>query len=57
MAVDVEQIGIIAHSCNDVLVPDLGQQRTAGLFQGLSSLWLFWSAVSAADRRFARLAL
>ena len=33
MAVDVEQIGIIAYSCDDVLVPDLGQQRTAGHFQ------------------------
>ena len=33
MAIDMEQIGIIADSGDDMLVPDLGQQRTAGLFQ------------------------
>ena len=38
MTVDVEEIGIIANSRDDVLVPDFGQQRTAGLFQGRCSL-------------------
>jgi hypothetical protein len=33
MAIDMEQIGIIADMGDDVLVPDFGQQRTAGLFQ------------------------
>ena len=33
MAVDMEEIGIIAHSGDDMLVPDFGQQRAAGLLQ------------------------
>src|ERR1700687_1689004 len=33
MTVDVEEIGIIADMGDDVLVPDFGQQRTAGLHQ------------------------
>jgi hypothetical protein len=32
MTIDMEQIGIIANSRDDVLVPDFGQQRAAGLF-------------------------
>jgi hypothetical protein len=38
MTIDVEKIGIIANFGDDVLVPDFGQQRTSGLFQGISSL-------------------
>jgi hypothetical protein len=33
MTIDMEEIGIIADMRDDVLVPDFGQQRTAGLFQ------------------------
>jgi hypothetical protein len=33
MTIDMEQIGIIADMRDDVLVPDFGQQCTAGLFQ------------------------
>ena len=38
MAIDVEQVGIVAETGDDMLVPDFGQQGTAGLFQGISSL-------------------
>jgi hypothetical protein len=55
MTIDVKKIGIIANSGDDVLVPDFGQQRTSGLFQGMSSLWLLWPAASTANHRFARL--
>jgi hypothetical protein len=41
MTIDMEEIGIITDMRDDVLVPDFGQQRTAGLFQWLSSFWLF----------------
>jgi hypothetical protein len=30
----VKKVGIFAYSRDDVLVPDLGEQRTAGHFQG-----------------------
>jgi hypothetical protein len=53
----VEKIGFVTDMSNDVLVPDFSQQRTAGLFQGRSSLWLLWPAASTANRRFARLAI
>jgi hypothetical protein len=33
MAIDMEEIGIITDMRDDVLIPDFGQQRTAGLFQ------------------------
>jgi hypothetical protein len=33
MTIDVEEIGITADMRDDVLVPDLGQQRAAGLLQ------------------------
>ena len=33
MTIDVQKIGIIADMGNDVLVPDFGQQRAAGLVQ------------------------
>src|SRR5258708_9197875 len=33
MTIDMEEIGIITDMRDDVLVPDFGQQRTAGLFQ------------------------
>jgi hypothetical protein len=33
MTIDVEEIGIIADMRDDVLVPDFGEQCTAGLFQ------------------------
>jgi hypothetical protein len=33
MTVDVEEISIIADSRDDMLVPDLSQQCTAGLLQ------------------------
>src|SRR5665213_146782 len=38
MAVDVQQIGIVADVDNDMLVPDLVQHGAAGLFQGRFSL-------------------
>jgi hypothetical protein len=52
MTINVQQIGIIANSSDDVLVPDFGQQRKAGLFQWLSLLLLLWPATLAAGRRF-----
>ncbi len=33
MAIDMKEIGVIAEMGNDVLVPDLGQHRAAGVFQ------------------------
>src|SRR6266545_4816435 len=57
MPIDMEEIGIITDMSDDVLVPDFGQQRTAGLFQWPVLLWLLWPAASAADRHFARLAI
>ena len=33
MAIDMEQIGIVANPGNDMLIPNLGQQRTTALFQ------------------------
>jgi hypothetical protein len=38
MTVDMQQIGIVADFENDMLVPDLVQHGTAGLFQRRSSL-------------------
>ena len=38
MTINVKEVGIFAYSRNDVLVPDLGEQRSAGHFQRLSSL-------------------
>src|ERR1700749_1007074 len=35
VTVDMEEIGIIAHPSDDMLVPDFGQQRTTCLFQRL----------------------
>ncbi len=40
MAIDMEQIGVVADMGDDMLVPDLGQHRTAGFFQGIFSVWL-----------------
>jgi hypothetical protein len=40
MTIDVKQIGIVANSSDDVLIPDFGQQRTAGVLQWLSLLLL-----------------
>src|SRR5216684_415531 len=40
MAVDMEEIGIIADPSDDMLLPDLGQHCATGLFQGSSSLRL-----------------
>ena len=40
MAIDMEQIGILAQSRDDMLVPDLGQHRAAGSFQGAPPLLL-----------------
>jgi hypothetical protein len=33
MAVDMEEIGIVANPGDDMLIPNLGQQRTTALFQ------------------------
>jgi hypothetical protein len=33
MAIDMEEIGIVANPGNDMLIPNLGQQRTTALFQ------------------------
>jgi hypothetical protein len=41
MTIDMKEVGIIADSSDDMLVPDLGQHRTAGLFQSMSSLFGF----------------
>ena len=41
MTIDMKEVGIIADLSDDMLVPDLGQQRTAGLFQSMSSLFGF----------------
>jgi hypothetical protein len=38
MTVDMEQIGIIAKSRDNVLVPDLRQHGTAGAYQGAPPL-------------------
>jgi hypothetical protein len=38
MTIDMQEIGIIANLSDDMLVPDFGQHRTAGLFQSMSSL-------------------
>ena len=40
MPVDMKKVGILADASDDVLVPDLGQHGTAGLFQRMSSLRL-----------------
>jgi hypothetical protein len=39
MTIDVEKIGIIANSCDDVLVPDFGQQRATTRVHDPSSLF------------------
>ena len=57
MAIDMEQIGIVADMGDDMLVPDFGQHRTAGFFQGSFSLWLLRPAACTATRRFTRLAI
>src|SRR5260370_16931968 len=41
MTIDMEEIGIITDMRDDVLVPDFGQQRTAGLFQWPVLLFAF----------------
>jgi hypothetical protein len=33
VAIHVKEIGVVTDMRNDVLVPDFGEQRTAGLFQ------------------------
>jgi hypothetical protein len=55
MTVDVEEIGIIANSRDDVLVPDFGHQRTAGLFQGRCSLLASQAGGVGRYPRYARL--
>ena len=40
MAIDVKEIGILAHASDDMLVPDLGQQSCGQAFPRQSSLWL-----------------
>src|SRR5262249_13136167 len=54
MAVDMEEISVLAEVGDDVLVPDLGQHRTAGLSQG-SSPFAFSRPRPAANHRLARL--
>jgi hypothetical protein len=53
----MQEIGVFAHSGDDMLVPYLGQQRTAGHSQIVLPLWLLRPAALAANRRFARLLL
>jgi hypothetical protein len=55
MAIDMEKIGVLAHASDDVLVPDLGQQRTTRLSQRSPPFGFSRPAASAATRRFARL--
>jgi hypothetical protein len=51
MAIDMKEIGIIADMRDDVLVPDLGQQRATGLFQlAYPPFGLLRPAASAANR-------
>jgi len=33
MAIDMEEIGIVTNPGNDMLIPNLGEQRTTALFQ------------------------
>jgi hypothetical protein len=40
----MQEIGIVAEMGDDVLVPDLGQQRTAGLFQWPILLLASWAS-------------
>jgi hypothetical protein len=57
MAIDMEQVGIVADMGDNMLVPDFGQQRSGGFFQGIFSVWLLRPAARATTRRFARLAI
>ena len=34
VTIDMQEVGIFAYSRDDVLVPDLGEQRSTGHFQG-----------------------
>jgi len=52
MAIDMEKIGISAHASDDVLIPDLGEQRTARFPQGSPPFGFSRPAASAATRRF-----
>jgi hypothetical protein len=57
MAIDMEEIGIVTDMRNDVLVPDFGQQRAAGLFQWPVLLLAFMAGGIRRGPRFARLAI
>jgi hypothetical protein len=55
MAVDVKEVSVLAEAGDDVLVPDFGQHRTAGISQDSSPFGFSRPAAPAAWRRFARL--
>jgi hypothetical protein len=55
MAIDMEQIGIVANPGDDMLIPDLGQQRTAALFQQPVLRFGLIAGDIAAGSRFSRL--
>jgi len=47
VAVDMQEIGVVADARDDMLVPDLGQHRATGLLQRLPSLQLFSAGLDA----------
>jgi hypothetical protein len=55
MAIDMEKIRVLAHPSDDVLVPDLGEQRAARLSQCNPPFGFSRPAATAANRRFSRL--
>jgi hypothetical protein len=55
MTINVQEIRVLADTRDDMLVPDLGQQRTAGFSQGSPPYGFLRPAARAANRRFARL--
>ena len=55
MAIDVKEVGVLTHTSDDMLVPDLGQHRAARLSQCNPPFGFSRPATSVADRRFARL--
>ena len=40
VAIDMEEIGILAQACDNMLVPYLGQHGAAGFFQGSPPLMI-----------------
>jgi hypothetical protein len=55
VSIDVQKIRIFAQASDDMLVPDLGQHRTARLSQCSPPPRLHRAGGTAANRRFPRL--